>query len=206
MYFRPGPVQCTSISGNSGDNFFARVTLEDIEIEEPFAVFELSKLLNIISLFDEPSIEIEPNRKLIITDGKRRVEYVLTNPVLIPYPKKPERYKKPSDGIEFNLTTSDMKEIYKASAVLKTTFITFGGDGQQLFISTSDYNNPVNSNHKIFLGPSEDIFSAVIEKDYLKIIDTDYNVTVAKKGFIYFSNGEIEYFIPVNAAHSNLGN
>ena len=204
MYFVPGSVQCTSISGNSGDIFFARLN-SDVEIPEDFAVFELAKFLNIMSMFDEPSIQIEHNKKLIISDSNRKFEYVLTHPEMIKYPTRPDRYKRPTEGIEFSMGYDKLKEVFKASAILKTNHITFGGDGERLFVSASDYRSPTSSNGKIYLGESDIRFSAVVEKESLKIVDTTYDVVVSRKGFIYLTNSEIEYFIPVNSEFSKLG-
>ena len=56
----------------------ARATIKE-NIPATFAIYELSKFLSVLSLFDNPTITLE-DKFLLIGDGKQNVQYTFANP------------------------------------------------------------------------------------------------------------------------------
>jgi hypothetical protein len=174
-----------------------------VDIPEGFAIDDLSYLINVIELFENPDLQIIKDKKLIITDANRRVELTLTKPEFIRYSKSPERFKKP-DGISFKLEKDKLREVLKVGGVLKAPHLAFSADGESVHMVATSYASPTASNIKLKLGECAETFDAVLDKDILRIIEGDYEVTVSQRGIIHLTNGEIEYIIPLNAEFSKF--
>jgi hypothetical protein len=203
MYFAEGNVQTICVGGSKGLSFFARMK-SDVEIDSPFAIVDLHKLLATINLCNNPEIIIQNERKLIISDDKLTIEYSLTRPSYIHYESNPSKFKVPTEGIMFNLKEETIVSLKKMSNTFKTKNISFVGDGEKLFVLASNEDDPTSDKGKILIGETEKIFSAVLQEEDIKILSSDYDVTIIPKGLIYMTNGTMEYYIPVNKELSKL--
>jgi len=204
MVFVPGNNQTTIKGAVEGISFFARIN-SDTFIDEGFAIGDLSQLLSVLKICDDPDILVKDKKKLIIKDSKRKVEIPLVPTSHVKYAEKPDKFQKPDTPITFLLNHNDFYDINKFSAIFKTDHIVFSGDDNGIYITSTDCNNPTSDNSIIKLEDSiGESFKAVIKKENAKLFDSDYEVCISRKGFIYFSNGDLEYFIPVERNFSQL--
>src|SRR5271166_274887 len=83
MYFAKGTIQTSILTGNNKDSIllFARANT-NVHIENSFAIGDLSKLISVLKLFDNPEIDIQES-SLYIHEGNKQVSYTLSNPEFI---------------------------------------------------------------------------------------------------------------------------
>ena len=204
MVFVPGNVQTTIKGAVEGIAFFARVTT-DTEINEGFAIGNLSQLLSVLKICDDPEIIVKDKKKLIVEDSKRKIEIPLVPASFVKYAEKPEKFLKPDTTITFKLTENDFYDINKFGSIFKTDHIVLSGDDNGIYITSTDCSNPTSDNSIIKLGDSiGETFKAVIKKENATLFGSDYEVSISRKGFIHFSNEDLEYFIPVERNFSQL--
>jgi len=203
MNFVPGKSQTTVIGSPSGVLFFARVTT-DVEITSPFAVSNLGNVLSILDELTDPSLEVQEG-KLILSDAESKIDITLTKPEFIYHSKKPERYQRPDAGIEVELKWPVFERVRNIASTVKNDHLVFGGDGEKIYFGSNDFTNPTANKSRVNLGETTEIFSAVINKDVLRLHKSDYKVSIDKRGFVYLTNGKVEYFVPVLANHSKFG-
>ena len=75
ILFQPGNVISTI---SSSKTVMAKATIEQT-IPSSFAIYELSKFLATLSLFNDPDLKIEENR-VVISEGKRKINYTFCDP------------------------------------------------------------------------------------------------------------------------------
>ena len=91
------------------------------------------------------------------------------------------------------------------NAAFKTTpDIAFVGDGKNVFLQTKSFDSPTSDAAKINIGETTEVFSAVIKAANLKILSSDYEAIISRKGFLYLGNETIEYIIPLERKLSNI--
>lgn len=202
IVFVPGKVQ-TTISNlyNNVFTFLARVN-SDVEITDTFAVDSISKLLNIIELFEEPEI-IYDNKRLIIKDNKNEVILPTFRPEFIPHEPNPSKYKPAQEGYKFDLPWSIFHKVFVLAGTLGHDYITFGADGENFYVMSCDIENPTTSSAKLFLEATTENFKVVVEKKMINILKSDYSVLVTKR-YIYMTNSVMEYFMTLKSGYSTF--
>ena len=86
MIFKEGTVMSTV---SPLKNIFARATIP-VNLEKKFCVYSLSRFLNTLSLFNDPSFSIG-DKQLIIKDGNTKsVNYLLAEEETVPVPQTKE--------------------------------------------------------------------------------------------------------------------
>jgi len=190
MKFVPGAVQ--SVKHEQGTSFAIAET--NVEIPESFSIFSLQKLLSVLSLFDEPEIDIN-DRFLVInsTTDKRVCNYQLTNPDFIVHESNTEKYGRLRWDISFGLQYVDFSNMLKFANILKSEFIIFRGDGEKIYLEANNSNGNGDSG-AIELGETEHTFKVVLNRECLNLLDEEYQVMITKKGIISFQSPRIKYY------------
>jgi hypothetical protein len=181
----------------------AKATVKEA-IPTSFAIYELSKFLSVLTLFDTPSIKLE-DKYLIISDKTQQVQYTYANPDNIVSPSDKE-IKLPEMDIEFELTSSTLQNLQKAMAVLNLPEIAITGEGGELFVQGINIKNPSADKFSIKVtDPIHKInqnakFSMIILAENLKVIQDDYLVSISSKGIAHFKSTDIEYWIATESS------
>ena len=87
------------------------------EIPSEACVYDLSRFLSILSLYNDPDVEFE-DKYFIISEGKRRTKYVYADVSMIHTPPEKE-ISIPSEDVVVNVTNSDLSSVLKAAGVLQ---------------------------------------------------------------------------------------
>jgi len=97
-------------------NILAEADIEE-NIPQDFAIYDLVRFLNGISLFEQPELDFQNESHLTIRDGKsKRTKYFFADPSVIVAP--PEKsIELPSADVSFTLNSDDLIHLLKASAV-----------------------------------------------------------------------------------------
>ena len=161
-----------------------------------FAIYDLNKLLGVMSLFQDPDLEI--GDKTMKVGGK--VDYMFADPSMIISPPEKD-LAFPEAEVTFTLTKADFSQVIKAASVLGLPHICVEGKDSKLSIVATDINNSSSDEFKTELGETDKTFNMVFKIENLKLFSGDYNVEVTSKGISKFSHTstDLQYFIATEA-------
>ena len=194
MLFRPGNVISTIAASKS---VFARANVSE-SIEREFGIYDLSRFLGTISVFNNPELALE-DRYMTIKEGKRKINYTFTEPALLLAP--PDKTIDMGELIaEFQLSAEALQELMKASSILGLEYIIIQGDGQTISIELADVKSSTSDTYKVDLDPTDKEFRMVFKTEYFKFLPTVYTVQCStEKGAVRFKSDDIEYFVAQEA-------
>ena len=161
-----------------------------------FAIYDLNKMLGVMSLFQDPELEIGDKQALI--GGK--VNYMFADPSMIVTP--PERELAfPEPEISFTMSNTDFVQTTKAAALLGLPHVCVVGDGSKITLGCTDVNNSSSDDFVTEVGTTDMNFCMVFKIENLKLFAGDYNVEITSKGISKFSHTSInlQYFIATEA-------
>lgn len=191
IMFKPGN-KLSTIS--AGKTVMARANINQ-EIPSPFAIYDLSRFLGTISLFTEPTLNVQ-EKYMEISQGKRKLNYTFTEPSLIVTPPDKE-IKLPDPEVSFSIAADELAEVLKALSVLSLPEIAVVGDGSRITVQAVDSKNPSGDNYSVDVGETSNTFRMIIRAENLKLLPGDYNVQISSKGLSHFSSNDVEYWIAV---------
>lgn len=165
-----------------------------------FGVYDLNEFLGTLALFNEPELDFQ-NKFVTISEGKNKIKYFAADSSILTSPKKDIVF--PSADIEFNLTNTMMSTIQRAAGVLKAADFSIIGDGSNLIITVGDKKNPTSNNYETIVGDTDKTFRANIKIDNLKMLQSDYLVTIHPKIARFQSTvGDLVYYVAVETDSS----
>lgn len=171
----------------------------DQEFPLDFAIYDLARFLNVVSLFDKPELTFEEHFVRISSD-KHNINYTYCQPdsiVSVPMNKNP---KMPPTYVRCTITNDILSACLKAASVLKVPEIAIVGDGSNLFLKAINNKNPTMDTYSIEIGETDKTCSFNFNTSKLGVIAATYNVTigVGDRVFCHFDGGDQEYFISVD--------
>jgi len=196
LLFKEGNV-ITTISPSRTILASARVN-ENFEAD--FAIYNLSRFLSVLSLFNDPELEIH-DKYVTIMDGKKKLNYMFADPSNIITP--PEKtIDMPDPEISLSLPNEDLQNIMKALSVLQLPEIAFVGEENNASIQAIDSKGLVGDNCSVNLGSSDRDFKMIFKAENIKIIPDDYKVHISSKKISKFVGSDTEYYIAVETNSS----
>ena len=200
MLFREGSVQTTIAPQR---NILARSTIKE-SFPKEFAIFDLSRFLGVLSLFNDPEIDYDES-KVLISQGRQKVAYTFADPELIVAPpSKTPNVSEPE--VSFTLTSDTLQSTMRALGALQATHIVVEGDGETITIGVAKPSDPTSDTFKIDVGLSNYSFKFAFKAENIKILTGDYDVELSSKNISHFKGSDVEYWIMADANHSNFGN
>ncbi len=184
-------------SGNKLQTISAQKNiLVNAEIPESFpsdfAIYDLNKMLGVMSLFQDPELEV--GDKTMTIGGK--VNYMFADPTMIVTPPEKELVF-PEAEVKFTMTNGDFSQTVKAAAMLGLPHVCVVGDGVKITLGATDVNNSSSDDFKTEVGATDKSFCMVFKIENLKLFAGDYNVEITSKGISKFSHctSPLQYFI-----------
>jgi hypothetical protein len=194
LLVRPGSVISTI---SSTKTILASATV-DVEFQTSFAIYDLSKFLSVMSLFENPDIEIG-SKSLSIVAGPKRLNYTFADPSTIVTP--PEKsIVLPSADVSFKLTSETLSSVMRAAGVLGLPEVAVVGDGQEVSVRAVNSTNPSGDVFSVTVGDTSAEFSAIYRTEHLKLLPGDYDVTICSRGISQFEGSGVTYFIALEAS------
>lgn len=170
----------------------ASATIPDT-IPSQACVYDLSRFLSILSLYQNPDVEFH-DKYFMIKDGKRRTKYVYADISMIH--AAPEKdIKLPSEDVVVDVSWDDMQSVIKAAGVLQFGEIAFVGEGGKIYLKAVDSNNDNSDDYGVEIGTTSDEFKIIIKTDNLKLLPQDYKVALCAKGISEFKSDDVTYFV-----------
>lgn len=182
-----------------------------------FSVYELSKFLNVLSLFEDPDVEFHEGH-MTVAKNKAQANFVYTNPSLIDAVKDYDKeIKSPEPVIEFTLGEDVFKRIQKSAKLFDVSDINISSAGQDniRITATGAAMSKENANKFTVDVPAPDKWaddiSINIKLETLKFLPGDYDVSIAimtngsrslaicKFKNITFVDSQIEYIVAAEA-------
>ena len=166
-----------------------------------FAIYDLTELLNIISLFNLDDLQFAFKEDyLVMKAGKNKVRYLYTEADLIPYSEKikPSEKYKAFDKFNgnFDLSSKEIDQLQKASSImnLKEMKITMeDGKGE---ITLVDEDNPLTNKFNMAIEGNGDV-DIKVDVSNFQIISGDYSIFVSNNLLLKFEHKDfpLMYFV-----------
>jgi len=197
LLVKPGNVLSTVSPVKS---IFAKATVEE-NFPSQFAIYELSKFLGVISLFNEPELDFGEKQMTIIS-GSQSLNYTYADPSMIVTPPEKD-INFPEPDIEFNITQEELQKVVRATGVLQLPDIAVIGDGSTLKMSSTNSKNPTTDVFNIKVGETAKKFNMIFKaENIIKLLSANYNVKISSKGLALFTADTIRYYVATEANSS----
>lgn len=172
------------------------------EFPVTFAVYNLSRFISTLSLFESPDL-IFSSSSVKISGDKRSVVYHYAEPATIIVPPEKE-LKLPPAQVECVVTNKDLVAVNKAIGILGLSKIAIVGDGEKIYLQAFDEKSNSNASSDVYdivIGETDKTFRAIFRPENIKIIDGDYKVLLTR-GVSQFISTECTYWIVIEASSS----
>ena len=179
----------------------AKVDLTE-SFDREFAIYDLNKLLGLISMFDDPDLVFEENH-ITIQDGNNSVKYIYAAPeTIVSAPDKDVRL--PSEDASVYLEADQISTVLKAAGVLGVQDITLRGDGSSISIVAHDKKNDTSNEYALQVGTTDSVFTVDFKVENFKMLADDYVVTLSSKLISHFAgkNNGAEYWLACESTSS----
>tara|TARA_Y100001963_G_C6791431_1_gene455615 strand:- start:6202 stop:6897 length:696 start_codon:yes stop_codon:yes gene_type:complete len=167
-----------------------------------FGVWDLSKLLGTISLFDDAEFEFNEKSMNIIGSGGAKVSYYYSEPRLLTVLEK--EVKVPETVVSFSLTEEVFNAIQKAAAVMQLPDLCIRSNNEDnIELVVMDKKTPTSNSYSVEVGTNESDsdFSFYLKIENLKLLSGDYDVEVCKSVVSKFTHTskDILYYIALES-------
>jgi hypothetical protein len=197
LFFRKGNVLSTITKAK---NMYARAVVEE-EFEHEFAIYDLKTFISVVTMFTSPDL-IFDSKFVTIKEGRRKIKYIYTEPMMIDYPPNanPPKFEALS---EFKLPGSVLQNVMKAVGVLRLPEVQFSGTGDSIEITGLNSQEPTENTFTEVVDPANVTnnlgkeFKVTIKTDCLKMLPGDYDCQVTERT-IGFKGPDVHYIMAVN--------
>lgn len=169
----------------------------DQEIPSDACIYDLSRFLSILSLYNDPDVEFF-DKYFIISEGKRRTKYVFADLSMIHTPPEKD-ITIPSADVEVSVTADTLSSVLKAAGVLQFSEIAFVGESGKCYLKAIDSANDNADDFGVEIGETADKFNVIIKTDNLKLLPLDYQVTICSKGISEFKGKGVTYYVAIDS-------
>ena len=191
--FKPGSVVRT-ISPQK--TVMAAATIDET-VETQAGVYDLSRFLSTLALFDNPDVVFGQDR-FSIKGGRSELRCTYTSESLMVTPPEKD-IVVPDPEVSVSIKWQDIENVLRAAGVLQLPEIAFIGDGNSVTMSAVDSKTSTADNYNTVVaeGISTDPFNMIIKTDNLKLVPADYEVTLSSKGMAHFKSSKVQYWVAI---------
>lgn len=180
-----------------GKTILAQATATS-ELPGTFAIYDLSRFLSVLSLFESPDIA-PSNTFLTISDDRQTVNYTFADLSTITVP--PDRTPVVDNAeVHFELTAEALLRVQKAMGVLGLTEMCVHGNGSQILLKAVDSKKIGSDNFAIEVGTTEHKFNMIFKAENIKLLPGTYQTAISSRGIAHFKSDVIEYWIATEAS------
>lgn len=183
----------TLVTMSTGKNIIAKADVAE-EFPIDFGIYDLNEFLGTLSLFESPELEFT-DKSVTIKEGKNSVKFFAANAqVLTPVPAMKAF---PEPDIQFDLPQQMLSQIQRVASILKVADFSISGDGNVITIAVGDKKNPTGTTFDSELGTTDKTFKVNLKVENLRMLATDYTVSIGGKKIARFqsTNNLLVYFV-----------
>ena len=191
LLFKKGSVLTTISTGRS---ILAKAKIAE-KFPQDFAIYDLSRFLGVLSLFEEPDIKFEKDW-LVIEANNHSVKYIYASQEMIDSPSKDVSID--NFEIKFTLIERNLSALMKAAAMMQLPEVAVVGDSKKMFIASLSTDNPTGDEYVVDITQNviKNKFRMVFEVSNLKLLSDEYNVQISSKGIGCFTSKDLTYWVP----------
>jgi len=182
-------------------NIMVEAKFED-EFPREFAIWDLSKFLGTISLFDDPVLDFR-EKNVVVSSGSTKVVYHYAEPKLVSGCRPTKEFTMPDTVINFDLSHREFVELQRASAVLRLPDLCITNTDDGIEIVALDKNDVTSNRYSITVGENKSgaSFKMFLKSEYLKLLAGDYTVDISDKIVSRFKNNTVDltYYIALDS-------
>lgn len=175
-------------------NILAVATISE-SFPQDFAIYNLPEFLGATSLLEDPEFNFA-TEKLSVEDTNSKMDYFYASAGMVIAPEK--MITMPTAEVTFNITSTLLTDLQKASSVLGVNDLVLESDGTTVTLTVKDKKNATsNTFSRTVAEGNGDKYQMNFKIENLKILTGNYEVQVSSKGISHFTNQdvEVEYFI-----------
>lgn len=194
LIFKPGKTLRTI----SPQKTVMAAAIIDEDIESSAAVYDLSRFLSTLSLFENPDTQFG-DTKFTIQSGRSRVNYTYASESMIITPPEKD-IVVPNPEATFKIGWTDIQNVIRAAGVLQLGEIAFKSDGKTISLSAVDSKNPTADNYSVDVGDGNgQPFNMIIKVENMRLMQADYTVSLSSKGMAHFKSDKVQYWIALES-------
>ena len=167
-----------------------------------FAIWDLSKFLGTISLFEDPELEFH-DKHVTISSGSTDVVYHYAEPKLVKGCRPDREFNMPETVVHFDLSNREFIELQRASAVLRLPDLCITDNDGSIDLISMDKNDVTSNRYSITVSEEspDASFKMYLKSEYLKLLPGDYSVAISDKVVSRFTNNDINltYYIALDS-------
>ena len=175
--------------------------LASVEVEEVFSktfpIYELSRFLGTLNLFNNPELDFTDNG-VSITDDKHEATYRYCGSSSMFQTPPDKDITFPDAEINFDLSQEQFKKTINAANTLGLPEIVVEGDGTEIRLLVSDTGNVSSDNFSTKVGSTDKTFHMIFKtENFSTIAEGAYNISLSSKRISHFKRegDSLQYWI-----------
>ena len=176
-------------------NILAEASIEE-EFPRDFGIYDLNQYLNGLGLHNDPELDFDNEKYVVIKEGRSRSKYFFADPSCIVTPPE-DSITLPTEDVSFELSTDQLDKLLKAAAIYQLPDLSVeGGDGV-VKVLVRDKKNDASNDFSIVVGETDKTFSFNFKVENIKILPGTYSVVCCQKNLSRFvsKTHDLTYFI-----------
>ena len=187
-------------------NILAEANIDE-NFEKDFGIYDLPQFLNGVGMMNDPDIDLKNDSYMVIREGRTtKVKFAFADPEVIVTP--PEKgITLPTEDVCFQLDSSQLQKLLKASSIYQLPDLAAIGDGEQIVLSVRDKKNDNSNEFSLIVGKTDKSFEFNFKIENIKLIPGSYDVVISKKLLSKFTNHSynLVYYIALEPDSSYEG-
>lgn len=163
-----------------------------------FAIYDLNQFLGAVSLFDESASFDFGDLNVVVGNGKSKIKYFYADESMVISP--PDKDLPTDADVEFELSSTNLKEVLRGASVLGTPDIVIQSDGSNPTVITAcDIKNDTSNTFDVSVEHQSEVpFKMVFKTENLKMLPGAYNVKLTSRyGLFTSTKVDLRYFVAV---------
>ena len=175
--------------------------LASVEVEEVFSrtfpIYELSRFLGTLDLFNNPELDFTDNG-VSITDDKHKATYRYCGSSSMFQTPPDKDITFPDAEINFDLSQEQFKKTINAANTLGLPEVVVEGDGTEIRLLVSDTGNVSSDNFSTKVGSTDKTFHMIFKtENFSTVAEGAYNISLSSKRISHFKRegDSLQYWI-----------
>lgn len=170
------------------------------DITQQAGVYDLSRFIGVLSMASDPEIDFGSDRFTISSSNGGETSYTYTAENMIVTPPDKE-IKIPNVEATVFVSSRVLDEVTKAANILNLPEISFKAENGVIWVSATDSKTPTSDSHKVKIQEGVDCqdFELIVQRDNLRLLPGDYDVSLSTSGMAHFKSDKVQYWIAVTS-------